>query len=416
MQILFLTQWFQPEPNFKGLPFAKALQKRGHEVEVLTGFPNYPSGRLYPGYKVTLIKKEKLEGVPVIRTFLYSSHNDNKIMRFLNYISFAFSAAFVGSVSIKKPDIIYAYHPPATIMLPAFIIKLIYKAPIVLDIQDLWPDTIPSTNMLRNKIVIKLLDLICRLFYRLADKIIVLSPGFRGVLVKRGVPKDKIKIIHNWCDEDNMLKNNIKFKVKRRPWPEDKYNVLYAGNLGKAQALSSVLKAAQILKRRDPEVQIIFIGDGIESKYLVQLAGELDLNNVLFLPQMRPSEIGPYLISADALLVHLRDDPLFSITIPSKTQAYLAAGRPIIMAVKGDAAEIIKKSGAGICCEPESPESIADAILNLKKSNKEALQKMGENGLNYYLNNFSFNVGIKSFEKVFYDVFLSSAKNLIIDE
>jgi len=408
MKILILTQWFQPEPMFKGLPFAKALQQKGHRVEVLTGFPNYPSGYLYPGYKLRLLQKEKIDDIPVIRTFLYPSHNFNKILRALNYLSFSFSSALVGSLSIERPDVIYAYHPPATIMLPAFLIKIAYNAPIVLDIQDMWPDTLLSTNMVKNKIMLKILDYTCRLFYALADRIVVLSPGFKKLLVSRGVPEDKIDIIYNWCDEENLFNNNL--KKMRLPWPKDKFTIVYAGNLGRAQGLSSVLKAAKIIAEKDKAIQFVFIGNGVEADELVQLSKELNLDNVLFIPQKKPSEIGLFLRAADALLVHLKNDPLFSITIPSKTQTYMAVGRPIIMAVKGDAAEIIKKAEAGICCEPEKPKNIAEAIMKLKNMDKEKLERMGRNGYDYYINNFSFNAGVNKFEKIFLDILLSSGK------
>ena len=409
MKILILTQWFQPEPMFKGLPFAKALQQKGHRVEVLTGFPNYPSGYLYPGYKLRLLQKEKIDDIPVIRTFLYPSHNSNKSLRALNYLSFSFSSALVGSLSIERPDVIYAYHPPATIMLPASLIKIAYNAPIVLDIQDMWPDTLLSTDMVKNKIMLKTLDYTCRLFYALADRIVVLSPGFKKLLVSRGVPEDKIDIIYNWCDEENLFNNDL--KKMQLPWPKDKFTIVYAGNLGRAQGLSSVLKAAKIIAEKDKAIQFVFIGNGVEADELVQLSKKLNLDNVLFIPQKKPSEIGPFLRAADAFLVHLKNDPLFSITIPSKTQTYMAVGRPIIMAVKGDAAEIIKKAGAGICCEPEKPENIAEAIMKLKNMDKEKLKRMGRNGYDYYINNFSFNAGVNKFEKVFLDILLSSREN-----
>jgi glycosyltransferase involved in cell wall biosynthesis len=330
---------------FKGLPFARALQQKGHRVEVLTGSPNYPSGFLYPGYKLRLIQKEKISDIPVIRTFLYPSHNSNKILRALNYLSFSFSAALIGSFLIEKPNVIYAYHPPATIMLPACLIKIVYNAPIVLDIQDMWTDTLLSTYTVKNKLLLKTLDYTCRLFYVLANRIVVLSPGFKRLLVSLGVSEDKIDIVYNWCDEENVFNNDLK-KIQL-PWSKDKFTIVYVGNLGRAQGLSSVLKAAKIIEEKDKEIQFVFIGNGVEADDLVQLSKNLNLDNVLFMPQKNPSEIGPFLRAADALLVHLKNDPLSSITIPSKTQTYIAVGRPIIMAVKGDAAEIVKKSRSG---------------------------------------------------------------------
>ena len=151
MKILFLTQWFDPEPTFKGLTFARALVDRGHQVEILTGFPNYPGGRLYPGHSVKLRKRESMEGIPVTRVALFPSHDRSAIRRVANYLSFACTAATVGAFSVQPPDVVYVYHPPATIAFPAMVLKAIRRVPFVLDMQDLWPDTLEATGMVANR-------------------------------------------------------------------------------------------------------------------------------------------------------------------------------------------------------------------------------------------------------------------------
>ena len=192
MRILMLTQWFDPEPTFKGLAFAKELVRLGHEVEVLTGFPNYPGGELYEGYKIRLIQRENIDGISVLRVPLYPSHDGSALRRIANYVSFAFSAAFIGALLVKPADVMYVYHPPATVGFAASVIGMVRRIPFVYDIQDLWPDTLAATGMLNNPSILKLVDSGCRFIYRHAAKIVVLSPGFKEMLITRGVPAKKI--------------------------------------------------------------------------------------------------------------------------------------------------------------------------------------------------------------------------------
>jgi len=237
MRILFITQWFQPEQMFKGLPFAKELLKLGHEVEVLTGFPNYPEGKIYNGYKIRFLQRETIDGVPVIRVPLYPSHDRSGWRRFVNYVSFALSAAIIGPWVVKKADVAYVYHPPATIGFPAAMIKLLRGIPFVYDIQDLWPDTLTATGMFTNKLGLWLVDRWCRFVYWAANKIIVLSPGFKNALIERGVPGDKIKVIYNWVD-DTMVKQVPKNPALAAKLGLDgKFNIAFAGNMGKHRPL-----------------------------------------------------------------------------------------------------------------------------------------------------------------------------------
>ncbi len=400
MNILFITQWFQPEPMFKGLPLAKALKLKGHKVEVLTGFPNYPHGKLYPGYKIKLVKEEIIDEIKVIRTALYPSHDLSKIKRIVNYLSWSLSASILGSINVTRPDVIYVYHPPITAMIPAVCIKLVYNSQVILDIEDFWPDTLQATDMINNNHIIKLIGNICRFFYRMADKIIVLSPGFKKKLVELGLNSKKIEIIYNWCDEDSILSKD-KYNKSAIPWDLTKFTVLYAGNVGRAQALDAVLYAAKIIRDKCLNIQFVFVGAGVEADRLKKKAEKMNLDNVMFIPYKPASEIKRYMLAADALLVHLKDDPLFSITIPSKIQTYLAVGRPIIAGVRGDAAGLIKESGAGVIVPPENPEELAKGIIKIANLRLEDRERIGKNGSVYYENNLSFDIAVNKFERVF---------------
>ena len=173
MKILYLTQWFDPEPFFKGINYVKKMKKKGHHVEVLTGFPNYPTGKLYDGYKIKLWKKEKINGISVIRTALFPSHSRSKIGRIINYFSFAMSSTLFGLIKIKNNfDLIYVYHPPITVGLTALIMKFIWRIPYIYEIQDIWPETLRATGMVQNNFTINFIGKLCELVYQGADKLI----------------------------------------------------------------------------------------------------------------------------------------------------------------------------------------------------------------------------------------------------
>lgn len=241
----------------------------------------------------------------------------------------------------------------------------------------------------------------CQITYRRADRLVVLSPGFRDALIQRGVPGEKISVIYNWCDESAIHPRAPDHDLARDLGLAGRVNVMFAGNMGLAQALESVLECALLCRDTLPEVQFVFIGGGVERGRLEERARSMGLHNVLFLPARPSKDIGPVLALADVLLVHLKNDPLFRIAIPSKTQAYLAAGRPIVMGVEGDAAEMVREAGAGVCCRSEDPAALAGAVAQLVRLGPQGRQGMGDAGRRYYEENLSLSAGVTKFEKVF---------------
>lgn len=399
-----LTQWFDPEPTFKGMLFAKALQKAGHEVEVITGFPNYPGGKVYPGYKIKWLQKEIVDGVKITRVPLYPSHDQSAKKRIANYISFAFTSTVYGVFGAKKADVIYVYHPPITVGLAGAVIGMLRRTPFVYDVQDLWPDTLRATGMLTNKRVLNIVNKACSWVYKKASHLVVLSPGFKNKLIERGIPERKLSVIFNWCDEHSLAKHSSREEVML---PKG-FNVVFAGNMGPAQALDVVLDAGKLLLASNPEVNLVMVGGGLDVERLKNEAISRNLSNINFIPRMPINEVGKVIEEADALLVHLKDDELFSITIPSKTQAYLAKSRPIIMAVKGDAANLVSEAQAGICIEPEDPAQLALAISQLVGMSDDARAQMGVNAAEFYQTKLSLQVGVKHFLDVFEDVIIRS--------
>ena len=388
-KVLILTQWFDPEPAQKGLLFSKEIKKNNFDVEVLTGFPNYPGGKFYKNFKISIYKREIIEGIIINRVILYPSHDNNFFNRCLNYVTFAISLTLFGLLKIKKPDIIYAYHPPLTVGLSAIILKKFFNVPLVYDIQDMWPDSLEATGMVNSKKLQKIVSFFCDLVYKVSDKIIVLSPGFKSLLIKRGVPSKKINIVYNWSNIINPSKKYKSISIRKK----DKFHIIFAGNIGKAQSLETIIDAAEILMKKSSKVEFIIIGNGIELNKIKDKVTDRKLNNVTFVPRVPLNEIASYLKQADLLLIHLRNEKLFKITIPSKTQSYMSIGKPILMAVNGDAADLIKNSKSGICCEPMDSLEIVNSILKIKKMSKSDLEIMGCNGSKFYNKNLSLSNG-----------------------
>ena len=399
MKILLLTQWFDPEPTFKGLAFAKELKRQGHDVQVLTGFPNYPGGKIYDGYKLKLYQREEVDGISILRVALYPNHDSSALKRIFNYISFAFMAILFGIFSTRKADVIYAYHPPLTVGIAAIFIKLFRRTPIVYDIQDMWPDTLKATGMLNNNKILNLIGSICKLVYRFVDHIVVLCPGFKKLLSERGVPEEKISIIYNWCDEQSLTQAQS-VKVEYQQVMQNKFNIVFAGNMGKAQALDTILEVAKKVQHIK-DIQFVFVGGGTETERLKQRLIVENISNAIFIPRMPMAEVGGVLELSNLLLVHLKKDPLFEITVPSKTQAYMAMGKPILMAVAGDAAELVQKAECGCIAISEDVESIQQAILKIYHLSASEQLQMGLNAHNFYLQELSLESGVLNFVTIF---------------
>lgn len=387
----------------KGLAFAKEMIRLGHSVEVLTGFPNYPGGKIYVGYRQNWRMRECLDSVTVLRVPVFPDHSKSPMKRIVSYLSFSFSACIPGVFLVKKPDVIHVYQGPATLVLPAIVMKLVFGVPYVLDIQDLWPESVFGSGMFRYKFLTPLLHFWCSLTYRLASKIVVLSTGYKEKIIQRGIAEGKIEVLYNWCDPSLELGVGLVDEPIENSAIE-KFSLVYAGNIGSLQALDAVVKAANQLKFEFPELQVNFVGDGIDRERLERMVELNGITNVKFLGRQPVGNMGEILKRADGLLIHLADDPLCRIGIPQKTQAYLAAGKPIIMCVGGDAARLVESAGAGILCQPENPDSIAAAIRQLIKMSPEDRALLGSNGKQYYFEHLSFRVGTKRMEKILTEV------------
>jgi glycosyltransferase involved in cell wall biosynthesis len=365
VRILLLTQWFPPEPQKLLLELATTLRDQGHEVTVLTGLPNYPTGVIYPGYRLRLYQEEPIEGIRVIRVPLFADHSRNPMRRAANFLSFAVAAAALGPILAPKIDVIHVIHPPLTIGLAAWTISQFQRVPFTYEIQDLWPETLAATGMVQHRTLLRLVGWFALWVYGQAACLRVISPGFRLNLIAKGVPRDKIRFISNWVDTDFYRPVPASGELRRQLGFEQRFVVVYAGTVGPAQGLGCIVEAAALI-RNQPDVLFAVFGEGIDRAHLAAQVAERGLNNVRFYGFHQPEKMPEIYALADVLLIHLNEDPLFAITIPHKTFVYLASAKPILAAVRGDVADVVSRARAGISCPPANPRALADCVLRLR--------------------------------------------------
>ncbi len=399
MRIVILAQYYPPEPIPKPHELACGLVERGHEVVVITGFPNYPAGKLYAGTHLRPWTWDTLDGIRVLRLPLYPDHSRSAVRRMLNYGSFAVAAALLGTVLSGRVDVMFAEHPPLTIGLAAWILGRVRRSPFLFQVNDLWPESVEATGMVRSRQVLDWLGRLERFVYRKAAAIAVISPGMKGNLVGKGVPSEKIYVVPHWADESLYRPVPPDLELAKDLGMTGRFNVVFAGQLGLAQGLDVVLDAADELSDL-PDVQFVLVGDGTDAERLRRVASERDLANIRFLGR-QPAERMPHIFAiSDVLFVHLRDEPLFRITIPSKTIAYMACGRPVLMALEGDAADLIRGAGAGVTCRAGDAKALAETIRSLRSMPRAELEKMGHAGREAFLKSYSRSVLLDRYEVI----------------
>lgn len=399
MRVLILSQWYQPEPIPKPSELAQELQRRGHQVSVLTGLPNYPSGVLYAGYRLRLWQREEIDGIPVVRTFEWPYHDRASRGRILNYLSFMLSSIW-GALLTPPCDVIYAWHPPLSTGIAAAIISWIKRAPFVYDVQDIWPEAIVLSGWNLSARMIKVMHWMERFIYRHARHIFVVTEGAKQNLLSKGVPAHQVSVASHWIDETAFVRaNGAARDVRQLHQMGNSFVVMFAGNMGLMQGLDAIIAAAGQL-RQHTQIKFVLIGDGVERARLVATAVELGLKNVMFIERQQPAAMPQFLSAADALLVPLRPSTLDDWIIPTKCLAYMAAGRPIIVAANGAAADLVRKAEAGLVTLPDDAERLAQTVLQLSEMSVCARDALGENGRAYALEHFSKTMVITQYEQV----------------
>ena len=388
-----ITQWYDPEMGSAALPgiISRSLARRGHHVDVLTGFPNYPSGDLYPGYRVRPYQRETIDGITVHRAPLFPSHDTRAVSRIANYLSFGAGATGVALAKLAQSDAVLVHGTPATAATPAVALKRLRGVPFVFHVQDLWPDTVVSSGFLegaRAQRVEAALHRFCDGVYRAAHAVAVTSPGMAERVAARGVPESKISFVPNWADEISFRPTVRDPAVAARLGATRRFTVMYAGIFGEFQALDTLITAASRLRDRK-DIGFTLVGGGVAEEQLRAQVGRLGLDNVSFAPMQPFTEMANVLAAGDAQVISLRDRPLSHRTLPSKLQGTLAAGRPIIGALAGDAADVVRDSGAGPVVTPGSVDELAEAIRSLADASRDEVVELGRRAHQYYRDTFS---------------------------
>jgi len=389
MHILIVTQYFWPE-NFRINELALGLLERGHQVTVLTGVPNYPGGAYFDGYGF-FNKHQDYHGVKVFRVPLIPRGNGGGLRLALNYLSFAVTATVFGPLLCRgRFDQIFVFEPsPITVGIPAIIMKKLKSAPLLFWVQDLWPESLSAAGAVNSKVVLSLVARMVKFIYRRCDRILIQAKSFSDSIQQQGGEKDRIIYFPNSAEslftEPSSALNHI-------PQLPAGFKVMFAGNIGAAQDFETIIAAAEIL-RCHKDIKWLIVGDGrMRSWSEAEVKKRALSDNVHFLGRY-PLEAMPVFFShADALLVTLKKEPIFALTIPSKIQSYLACSKPIIAALDGEGANIIEESGAGFACQGGAPDALAGAVLKMYGTSRPEREKMGANGRAYYEANFDRNL------------------------
>ncbi|MCF4968094.1 glycosyltransferase family 4 protein [Nostoc sp. CMAA1605] len=405
MHILIYSYNYYPEPI--GIApliteLAEGLVTRGHQVRVITGMPNYPQREIYKEYQGKWYVTEKKNGVTIQRSYLRIKSKPNLIDRLLLELSFIFTSlpqAFRG----KRPDVILLTVPPLLVSLPATLLGRLYGCPVVLNVQDILPEAAIRVGLMTNKRMIQFCEAIEKFAYRYATKISVIADGFLENLVKKGVNPQKMVCIPNWVDVNFIrpLNKNNSWRSNHRL--NGKFVVMYSGNIALTQGLETVVAAAACL-RHIPDISFVIVGESKALERLQKHCLACGADNVLLLPLQPREQLPQMLATADVGLI-VQKSNVISFNMPSKIPLLLAAGRPVVGSVpdNGTAAKVITESGGGLIVEPESPEALAAAVLELY-NNADLSAKLGHQGRQFALEKFAFEQAIESYEDLFFDV------------
>jgi len=380
MQLLIVSQYFWPE-NFRINDLVAELALRGHTVTVLTGLPNYPDGAIFPQFRDNAISYSSYEGAAIVRVPMML-RGQGGLRLALNYLTFAVSASLIGLWKLRgrKFDVIFTYEPsPITVGLPAIVMCAVKRAPLAFWVLDLWPDTLHAIGIVRSRILLKIIGKLVSFIYKRCNLILAQSKSFIPQIQKYAGAQSHVAYFPSWAESIfNMQHVPYAREIILKPGI---FNVMFTGNIGDAQDFPAILNAAEILK---PHIHIrwLIVGDGRMARWVTNEINRRHLQDCVLMLGRHPVERMPsFFKHADALLVSLKDEPIFSMTIPGKLQSYLAAGIPVVAMLNGEGAELVKKSNSGLICAAGDYTALAAAVLTLSKMKIHEREAMGENGL-----------------------------------
>lgn len=389
MKLLLLTQYYWPE-NFLINNLVPLLVSRGVEVTVLTGKPNYPDGKIFRGYQAYGTKTELHNGVIVHRLPIVARGQRSKVKLALNYMSFILAGLLFGWHMVRRHDydLVFVYAPsPLLQALPAIWLARHRRVPLIVWVQDLWPESLSATGYIKNKCVLSLVARVVRLIYRTSDRILVQSRAFVAPVAALCDDHRKIHYYPNLYQESiaQQVSQGARELVKTL---KTHFSIVFAGNLGAAQSLDTIVEAARLLLSYT-DIRIVLVGSGSLDDWLIRQRDAHGLANLILAGRFAASDMPSIFDAAEALLVTLKPEPAFRLTVPSKVQAYLAAGRPILVALDGEGARIVREAGAGLCSSAGDGKALAENVLQLMAMLPLTRKQMGENGRAYFNKHFA---------------------------
>lgn len=398
LRIGIVSQWFTPEPALIPLSICRTLVGRGHTVRVLTGFPNYPGGKLYAGYENGSVFSEEIDGAEVRRVPSFLSHDQSAVRRVRSFLSFGWSS-LCNNQFLKNADVLYVYATPMTAAMAALASRFFRNTPYVLHVQDLWPESVTDSGMVpdgwKKSSLYALINFGLRPIYGLAAHIIVISPGMKEALIARGVPSSKISVLLNWDGNEPVNSNPID---RNRSQPietrhQDELHCVYAGNIGQMQDVETIVRAVAAVENEFP-IRVSIYGSGTAEPALRDLIQQIGVKSVHLMGRVALEEMTAVYQSSDFQFVTLKRRQVFTMTIPSKFQSSMSNGIPIITTVQGDLAKICLDNGVGLVAEAENVESLADALRRAFAMGPKGQQTMSQKAIKLHREKLSGTIGL----------------------
>jgi glycosyltransferase involved in cell wall biosynthesis len=383
MHILFLSHYFPPEVNAPASRTAEHCRQwvaDGDDVTVITCAPNHPHGKLFPGYRNRLFQRSWWEGIRVVRVLTYITPNEGFLKRTANYI-FYMIVATLGALFTRRADVVVTTSPQFFNGLAGYLVSIAHRAPWVLEIRDLWPESILELGAIKNRRIITMLHAMARFAYRKADHIVVVTEAFRTTLLALGIPAEKITVIKNGADLSIFRSVPRDEDFLHSIGLQGRFVASYVGTHGLAHGLDTILEAANLLREND-KIGFLLVGDGADRRRLLATRNEMQLTNVVMLDLQSRDRMPAIWSATDASLIVLRDKPVFRTVIPSKMFETMAMKKPIVLGVAGESQQILEEAGAGLCIRPEDAHALAEAISKLS-ADPDLARRLGENGHRY---------------------------------
>lgn len=397
MNVLIVSKHFYPE-NFRINDFAEALVERGHQVTVLTGIPNYPEGKFFQGYGLFSRTKDVWNNIRIIRSPIVSRGSASKLRLAINYASFVVGASLAGMFRLgRKFDVIFVHETsPVTVGIPAILMKKLTGAPILFWVLDLWPEYAADAGGIRSRRALEWIAKLTRWIYSHCDLVLVQSKGFIASVRRMGVADEHIRYFPSWA-ENVYSSREVQQPVSLPPG----FKVMFAGNVGECQDFPSILSAAERLRDRT-DIHWVIVGDGRMLPWVKEEVAQRNLGNTVHLMGRHPVESMPAFYSqADVMLVTLKAEGVFALTIPGKVQSYLACGKPVVAMLDGEGAKVIEEAGAGFTCPASDAQKLASIVEHAANMDQTDLQKLGAQGKKYYESEFDRSVAISRAEAMF---------------